>query len=66
MSVLPDGYAGGLLLWLPQSEPAGGSSPIERKCSTQSLMCIQPALDTVPKVNLSTDKTRLVTKWDNV
>ncbi len=28
MSVLPDGYAGGLLLWLPQFEPADGSSPM--------------------------------------
>lgn len=31
MSVLPDGYAGGLLLWLPQSEPADGSSPMKKE-----------------------------------
>lgn len=28
--VLPDDYAGGPLLWLPQFEPAGGFSPVKK------------------------------------
>lgn len=67
LSVSPDGCAGGLLLWLPPFEPADVSSPVKKKQHTRfycefrlyEILCQK-------KKKVSTDKTRLVTKLDNV
>lgn len=36
---LPDGYAGGRLLWLPQLAPADGSSPVKKRNCEKSTHC---------------------------